>query len=93
MRIGVPREIKDDENRVANMPGAVPRASTYALTNVTLGQALGPDPRTRVAGAGLPGSPDNPPVDWGTVLGSGIPTGAPGIPRAPGPAARAPQWP
>jgi hypothetical protein len=41
--IGSVREIKDNEYRVglvhycvANMPGAVPRTSTFALTNVTL---------------------------------------------------------
>lgn len=33
MVIGVPKEIK---NRVTNMPGGVPKTSTFALTNATL---------------------------------------------------------
>jgi len=36
MIIGVPREIKTDEYRVANMPGAVGRTSSQALCNATL---------------------------------------------------------
>ncbi len=60
MIIGVPKEIKEEELRVAitpagvsafvahkvvhycvaNMPGAVPRTSAYALTNSTLSYAL-----------------------------------------------------
>ena len=40
MIIGVPKEIKPEENRIAIIPGAVPRTATRALTLNTLPYVL-----------------------------------------------------